>query len=153
MSKVLVAYFSASGATAEKAKQVAEAAGADLYEIRPAKPYTEADANWKNPVARCNREWATKKKIELADTDAKVEQYDTILLGYPIWYNTAPLVIRSFLSAYDFSGKRIIPFATSGGSTLKRSVGDLKKWAPGANVEDGAMVNGAGGVDALVAKL
>ena len=142
MSKTLVAYFSASGVTAEKAKQLAAATGADLYEIKPAVPYTEADIKWTNPLARCNKEWLKKTAVPLADTDAAVADYDRILLAFPIWYFTAPLIVRSFLNAYNFSGKEIVIFATSGGSNFDKALQQLPSCAPQATFTAGCMLNG-----------
>ena len=142
MSKKLVAFFSASGVTAEKAKQLAAAANADLYEIRPLKPYTPADIKWTNPLARCNREWLKKEKPALTDTDAGAEGYDVIFLAFPIWYYTAPLIIKSFLESYDLGGKTVVLFATSGGSDMKRTVSTLQPSAPKATFVQGLMLNG-----------
>ena len=143
MSKKLVAYFSASGVTAEKAKKLAEATGADIYEIKPETPYSAADLKWTNPLARCNREWIKKTKPALADTNANVADYDTIFLTFPIWYYTAPLIIKSFLSAYDFSGKKIVLFATSGGSDFGKTAKNLQAEVLNATVGEGDMLNGA----------
>ena len=127
MSKVLVAYFSASGVTAEKAKAIAEAAQADLYEIKPAVPYTEADLDFRNKESRSSVEMADKSiRPEFADKDANIAAYDTIFLGFPIWWYVAPTIINSFLESYDFSGKTIILFATSGGSRFGKTVSELK---------------------------
>ncbi len=142
MSKKLVAYFSASGVTAAKAKQLAAAADADLYEIRPLKPYTPADLKWTNPLARCNREWLKKEKPALTDTDAGAEGYDVIFLAFPIWYYTAPLIIKRFLESYDLAGKTVVLFATSGGSDMKRTVKSLFPSAPRATFVQGLMLNG-----------
>ncbi len=150
MSKKLVAYFSASGVTAEKAKALAKAAGADVYEIKPEVPYTAADIKWTNPLARCNKEWLKKTKPALADTNANIADYDTVYLAFPIWYYTAPLIIRSFLSAYDFSGKKIVLFATSGGSDLKKAVPHLQAEAPAAEVVEGGMLNGTSNFDEFI---
>ena len=141
MSKKLVAYFSASGVTAEKAKALALATGADNYEIRPETPYSAADIKWTNPLSRCNKEWLKKTKPALADTNANIADYDTVFLAFPIWYYTAPLIIKSFLSAYDFSGKKIVLFATSGGSGLNKAVPQLQAEVPDAEVSEGAMLN------------
>ena len=149
MSKTLVAFFSASGVTAKKAAALAEAVGADLYEIKPAIPYSPADIKWTNPLARCNREWIKKAKPALADTDAKVEDYDTIFLAFPIWYYTAPLIIKSFLCAYDFNGKKIVIFATSGGSDCKKAVAHLQAAVPEAKVVEGAMLNNVSAFEAF----
>ena len=147
MSKKLVAYFSASGVTAEKAKGLAEAVGADIYEIKPEKPYSAADIKWTNPLSRCNKEWLKKTKPALSDNDANVAEYDEIYLAFPIWYYTAPLIIKSFLSAYDFSGKKIVVFATSGGSGLDKAVSHIKADVPAAEVVAGAMLNGVTSFD------
>ena len=127
MNKKLVAYFSASGNTARLAKNLAEAAGADLYEIRPAVPYTSADLNWQNKQSRSSVEMNDKSsRPELADTNAKITDYDTIFVGFPVWWYTAPTIINSFLESYDFSGKTIVLFATSGGSGINGTAKALK---------------------------
>ena len=117
MSKTLVAYFSASGVTRRVAENLATAAGADIYEIRPAVPYTSADLNWMDKKSRSTVEMKDKSsRPELADTDADIASYDKIFVGFPIWWYTAPTIINTFLESYDFSGKTIVLFATSGGS-------------------------------------
>ncbi|MBQ7203493.1 MAG: flavodoxin [Eubacterium sp.] len=150
MSKILTAYFSASGITKAKAEQLAAAAGADLYEIKPEKPYSNEELNWRNPLSRCNREWIKKSCPPLADSNAKVEEYDTIFLAFPIWYFNAPLVIRSFLKAYNFSGKRIVLFATSGGSDFGKTAETLKAFANGGEIAEGKMLNGDINFDEIV---
>ena len=143
MSKKLVAYFSASGTTAAVAKILAEAAEADLYEIKPQTPYTRADLNWQDKKSRSSVEMNDKSfRPPLADRDAHIEDYDTIFLGFPIWWYTAPTIINTFLESYDFTGKTIILFATSGGSGLGRTASDLKPSAPGAVIRDGKLLNG-----------
>ena len=143
MKKALVAYFSASGVTAKAAKVLAEAVGADLYEIRPAVPYTSADLNWMDRSSRSSREMQDKSsRPALADTSAPVAAYDVIFLGFPIWWYVAPTIINTFLESYDFSGKTIVLFATSGGSGLGQSAAGLKASAPGARILDGKMLNG-----------
>ena len=118
VGKTLVAYFSASGTTPRIAKELAQAAGADIYEIRPAVPYTKADLNWMDKKSRSSVEMNDKSsRPALADKDANITAYDTILLGFPIWWYVAPTIINSFLESYDFSGKKIVLFATSGGSS------------------------------------
>ena len=149
MGKKLVAFFSAEGTTRAKAELLKEATGADIYEIKPKVPYTEADLKWTNPLARCNREWLKKAAIELTDADANIADYDTIYLAFPIWYYNAPLIIRSFLGTYTFSGKRIILFATSGGSSFGKTAQTLEKFAPGAEIAEGAMLNGINSADEL----
>ena len=139
MSKTLVAFFSASGVTRQVAQKLAAAAQADLYEIKPAIPYTQADLNWRDKSSRSSVEMKNLAiRPQLADTDAKIEQYDRILLGYPIWWYMAPTIINTFLESYDFSNKTIVPFATSGGSGFGKTVEALKpccdkttKWLPG----------------------
>ena len=127
MSKKLVAYFSASGVTAKLAKNLAEAAGADLYEIRPETPYTNADLNWQNKNSRSSVEMNDKSfRPAIADTNANIADYDTIFVGVPIWWYVAPTIINTFLEAYDFSGKTIILFATSGGSGMGNSAKELR---------------------------
>ena len=149
MSKKLVAFFSAEGTTATKAQLLSVASGADVYEIKPEKPYSAEDVNWRKPLSRCNKEWIKKAKIKLADNNANIGEYDVIFLAFPIWYFTAPLVIRSFLDAYDFSGKKIVIFATSGGSDFKKAVDFIKDYAKGAEVTEGIMLNGINTSDEL----
>ena len=140
MSTKLVAYFSASGVTAGVAKKLAEAAGADLYEIKPAVPYTQADLNWNNSSSRSSVEMSDKSsRPALADKNAKLDGVDVIFLGFPIWWYVAPTIINTFLEAYDFTGKTIILFATSGGSGFGRAVEGLKPSAPGAVIREGKL--------------
>lgn len=143
MSKKLVAYFSASGTTAGAAKNLAQAAGADLYEIRPETPYTRADLNWQDKNSRSSVEMNDKsKRPALANKDANIAAYDTILLGFPIWWYIAPTIINSFLESYDFTGKTIILFATSGGSGFGKTVQNLVSSCPGATIKEGKILNG-----------
>lgn len=138
MSK-LVAYFSASGTTRKLANTLAEVVGADTYEIKPATPYTGRDLNWNDSQSRSSVEMADiKSRPALADKAAPVDKYDTIFLGFPIWWYVAPHIINSFLESYDFAGKTIILFATSGGSgygetlkQLKPSCADSVRWVEG----------------------
>ncbi len=127
MKKPLVAYFSASGVTARVAKELAKAAGADLYEIQPEVPYTDADLNWMDKTSRSSIEMKDKgSRPALADRDADIAAYDTIFLGFPIWWGIAPTILNTFLESYDFSGKKIILFATSGGSGMGKSAEALQ---------------------------
>lgn len=143
MSKKLVAYFSASGVTSAVAKDLAEAAGADLFEIKPAVPYTRADLNWQDANARSTVEMRDKSsRPAMVDKDAKVAEYDVIFLGFPIWWYVAPTIINTFLEAYDFSGKTLVLFATSGGSGFGKTVEGLKPSAPGATIREGKLLNG-----------
>ena len=150
MSKKLVAYFSASGTTARVAKTLAEAAGADLYEIKPAVPYTRADLNWMDKNARSTVEMHdSASRPAIADTNANVEAYDVIFLGFPIWWYIAPTIINTFLESYNFSGKTVILFATSGGSGFGRAVESLQSSAPGAVIKEGKLLNGHQSVESL----
>ena len=143
MSKKLVAYFSASGTTANVAKNLAKAAGADLYEIKPAVPYSKADLNWLVKQSRSSVEMRDKSsRPALADADANIADRDTIFIGFPIWWYVAPTIINSFLEAYDFSGKKIVLFATSGGSGFGKAVAGLQPSAPDAVIVEGALLNG-----------
>ncbi len=143
MSKKLVAYFSASGTTEKAAETLAEAVGASLYEIKPQTPYTRADLDWMNKKSRSSVEMNDRSfRPPLADQNAHIEDYDTIFLGFPIWWYTAPTIINTFLESYDFSGKTIILFATSGGSGLGGTAEGLKESAPGAVIREGKLLNG-----------
>ena len=144
MKKALVAYFSASGVTAKAAKALAGAAGADLYESKPKVPYTQADLNWMDKRSRSSIEMNDKaSRPPLADTDARIADYDVIFLGFPIWWYVAPTIVNTFLESYDFSGKTIVLFATSGGSGLGRSAAGLRgSVAADARIVDGRMLNG-----------
>lgn len=143
MSKKLVAYFSASGVTARAAKALAKSAGADLYEIKPKVPYTAADLDWMNKKSRSSLEMNDPtSRPELADTGADVAGADVIFVGFPVWWYTAPTIIKTFLESYDFSGKTIVPFATSGGSELGNTAQTLQELVPGATVRSGKMLNG-----------
>ena len=150
MSKILVAYFSASGVTGSVAKKLAEATGADLYEIRPAVKYTSADLNWNNSNSRSSVEMKDKSsRPELADKNAQISGHDVIFLGFPIWWYVAPTIINTFLEAYDFSGKKIILFATSGGSGFGRAVEGLKPSAPNAEIREGKLFRSSVSVNEL----
>ena len=139
----LVAYFSATGTTAKAAKVLAKAAGSDLYEIKPAIPYTSADLNWMDKGSRSSVEMSDKhSRPALADTDAPIAGHDVIFLGFPIWWYVAPTIINTFLESYDFTGKTIVLFATSGGSGLGKSAAGLRPSAPGARIVDGRLLNG-----------
>ena len=139
----LVAYFSAGGTTAKAAKTLAKAVGGDLYEIKPAIPYTSADLNWMDKHSRSSVEMNDKSsRPALADTAAPVDGHDVIFLGFPIWWYVAPTIINTFLESYDFTGKTIVLFATSGGSGLGKSAAGLRSSAPGAKILDGRMLNG-----------
>ena len=132
--KTLVACFSAQGTTAALAKRLADRLGADLFEIRPAEPYTAADIRWTNPVARCNREKIGKKDVPVAGTVADWAAYDKVYLGFPIWYYGAPNVVQTFCKAYDWQGKRVILFATSGGSGIGRTAEKLQAYLSNGHI-------------------
>ena len=143
MSKKLVAYFSASGTTKTAAERLAKAAGADLFEIRPAIPYTSADLNWMDKKSRSSVEMNDPdSRPEIAETMPNMADYDTVFIGFPIWWYVAPHIIHTFLESYDFSGKTLVPFATSGGSGMGRTVDELRKLFPNADWKTGKVVNG-----------
>ena len=138
MSKTLVVYFSASGTTARVARNLASAIGADLFEIVPETAYTSADLNWQNKQSRSSVEMSDhSSRPELADKSADIAAYDTIYVGFPVWWYIAPTIINSFLESYDFSGKKIILFATSGGSGFGQAVRNLQPSAPDAEFIEG----------------
>ena len=144
MGKKLVAYFSASGTTKRIAEMIAEAAAADVYEILPKQPYTKDDLNWMDKKSRSSVEMSDKKfRPEISNTDVQVEKYDEIILGFPIWWYVAPTIINTFLEKYDFSGKKIVLFATSGGSGFGNTVSELKPSAPDAEIVEGKVLNKA----------
>ena len=144
MSKKLVAYFSASNVTKKVANMIAEAADADIYEIKPEVPYTSADLNWMDKKSRSSVEMSDKTiRPAIADQDAKIEDYDEIILGFPIWWYVAPTIINTFLEKYDFSGKKITLFATSGGSGFGNTVKELQPSAPNATIREGKVLNSA----------
>ena len=144
MSKKLVAYFSASGVTAKVADMLADAVGADIHEIRPKAPYTKADLNWMNKKSRSSIEMNDKSiRPEIAESNVKIENYDVIFLGFPIWWYVAPTIINTFLESSDFSGKKIILFATSGGSKFGKTVEELKISVPAScEIIEGKLLNG-----------
>ncbi len=142
MGKKLVAYFSASGTTKKVAEMVADSAEADLYEITPKEAYTSADLNWMDKKSRSSVEMSDKKiRPEIAGEDAKIENYDEIFIGFPIWWYVAPTIINTFLEKYDFSGKKVILFATSGGSGFGNTVKELQPSAPDATFIEGKLLN------------
>ena len=136
--KALVTYFSASGVTAALAKRLADAIGAPVYEIRPDVPYTAADLDWMNKESRSTLEMNDKNcRPALADKDAPVADADVIFVGYPVWWYREPSIIDSFLASYDFSGKKIVPFATSGSSDMGTEAPARMKEITGAEVDPG----------------
>ena len=144
MSKKLVAYFSASGVTKKAAELLAKAADADIYEISPKVPYTRADLDWTDKGSRSSVEMRdASARPEIGDKNAKIEDYDIIFLGFPIWWYVAPTIINTFLESYDFSGKTIVLFATSGGSRFGKAVDGLKvSVAEDTIIKEGKILNG-----------
>ena len=138
MSKSLVAYFSASGSTRKVAQCLAKVAGADLFEIVPEQPYTAADLDWTDRNSRSTRERDPKCRPAVASACENMADYDTVYVGFPIWWYVAPTIINTFLEVYDLTGKRVVPFATSGGT-----VAALEPSAPGATFAAGDVLNGA----------
>ena len=144
MKKVLVAYFSASGVTKGVAQQLAEVTGGTLHEIKPAQPYTDADLDWRNKQSRSSVEMQDKSsRPAITDKLKNMQDYDIIYVGFPIWWYTCPTIINTFMEAYDFKGKTVIPFATSGGSSIKKACKDLKAAYPDVNWKEGKLLNRA----------
>lgn len=142
--KTLVTYFSATGVTKEVAERLAKAIGADLMEIEPTERYTEADLNWRDKKSRSTLEMTDKSsRPAIVKGALNPEDYDVIYVGFPIWWYTCPRIINTFMESFDHSGKTIIPFATSGGSTIDKAVDDLKNTYPKANWENGKLLNDA----------
>ena len=143
MSKELVAYFSASGRTAKVAERLAAALGTDVYEIKPEVKYTKTDLNWMNKNSRSSVEMNDKSfrpAIVIGDVDVSI--YDTVYLGFPIWWYVAPTLINTFLEAYDFTGKKIVLFATSGSSGFGNTAAELRPSAPGAKITEAKVLSG-----------
>jgi len=140
--KTLVAYFSATGTTMEAASKLAKVANADLHEIIPEVPYTPADLNWRDKSSRSTVEMEDKSsRPAIANRVENMEQYDTVFVGYPIWWYIAPTIINTFLEQYDLTGKTVVPFFTSGGSGAGQTMKYLKPSAPGANWVDPKNLN------------
>ena len=148
--KTLVAYFSAQGTTAALGAALAERVGADLFEIRPVTPYTDADIKWTNPLARCNREKIGKKDVPVAGTVADWEGYDLVYLGFPIWYYGAPNVVETFAKAYDWQGKRVVLFATSGGSNIGRTAEKLQPFVKNGQIVKAQVLKGPAELEGLI---
>ena len=140
--KVLVAYFSASGTTKGVAQQLAEVTGGTLHEIKPEQPYTDADLDWRNKKSRSSVEMQDRKsRPAITDKLTNLQDYDVIYVGFPIWWNTCPTIINTFMEAYDFQGKTVIPFATSGGSSIKKACEDLQAAYPDVKWKEGKLLN------------
>lgn len=150
MSNVLVAYFSAGGVTANVAKNLSAAVGADIFEIKPQTPYTGADLDWNNPKSRSTVEMNDlSSRPPVAEKISDAGKYEIIFLGFPIWWYTAPRIINTFLESHDFSGKEIVLFATSGGSGLGDTAQDLRKSCHGAEILGGKLFNKNPGINEL----
>ncbi len=140
--KTLVAYFSASGVTEGVAKQIATATGGDLFKIDPQQPYTDADLDWTDKSSRSTLEMQDKSsRPAIASKVDNIADYDVIYLGFPIWWYTAPTIINTFVESYDLKGKTVVPFATSGGSTIDRACADLEEAYPDINWKPGRLLN------------
>lgn len=135
--KTLVAYFSAEGTTAAVAKTIAAELNAELFEIRPVSPYTAADLNWMNKKSRSSVEMADTDSRPAMASDKDITEYDNILIGFPIWWYVEPRIIDTFLDAHDFTGKTVIPFATSGGSGIERAAARMRTLSPSAHWLEG----------------
>ena len=144
MARKLVAYFSATGVTAKVAELIADAAGADVYQIQPEVPYTAADLNWMDKNSRSSVEMNDKKiRPAMVKRNLQVEDYDVVFLGFPIWWYVAPTIINTFLESFDFTGKKIILFATSGGSGFGKTVEELKvSVTDDTQIVEGKLLNG-----------
>ena len=151
--KTLVAYFSAQGTTAALARTLADRLGADLFEIRPVEPYTAADIKWTNPLARCNREKIGKKDVPVAGAVVDWDQYDLVYLGFPIWYYGAPNVVNTFCKGYDWAGKRVVLFATSGGSGIGKTADKLRPFVFGSELLDAKLVSSGAELESWVGTL
>ncbi len=144
MNKVLVAYFSATGTTKGVAQQLAEVTGGTLHEIKPTQPYTDADLDWRDKQSRSSVEMQDKSsRPAITDKLTNMQDYDVVYVGFPIWWYTCPTIINTFMEAYDFKGKTVIPFATSGGSSIKKACEDLKVAYPDVTWKEGKLLNRA----------
>ena len=130
----LITYFSAEGNTRRIAESASKLLSADIFEIKPEKPYSRADINWMNPVSRCNREKIGKKDVPVIGKVENFDSYDTVLIGFPIWYGCAPNVVNTFCKGYDWSGKKVYVFATSGGSGIGKTAEKLAPHVKGAKI-------------------
>ena len=150
--KNLVIYFSAQGTTAKIAKELAANIKADLYEIKPEKPYSPADIKWLNPLARCNREKFGNKDVPVSGRLENLSDYDIVLIGFPIWYGCAPNVVNTFCKDYDWSGIKVYAFATSGGSGIGKTAEKLAPYLKGAASVEAKLVRNAGEVKDWISK-
>ena len=152
MGKTLVTFFSATGVTARLAKSLAQATGADLYQIQPQTPYTKADLDWKDRRSRSSVEMSDPTyRPQIIGSCHRMEDYDTIFVGFPIWWYVAPTIVNTFLESYDLSGKTIIPFATSGGSPMGKTDEALAPSCPGARLLPGRVLKASASQETLTA--
>ena len=143
MSKILVTYFSASGVTKSVAEKIASVINGDLYEIEPKEKYTDADLDWHNKQSRSSVEMKNKSfRSEMKENSLDISSYDTILIGFPIWWGVAPTVVNTFIESKNFQGKMLIPFCTSGGSGMSYAENDLRKTYPNYNWKEGKRLTG-----------
>lgn len=142
MANSIIIYFSAEGTTKRVAEELAAHTGADLFEIVPEKPYTAADLKWTNPLARCNREKFGKKDVPVSSRIAEFDRYDEVSIGFPIWYGAAPNVVNTFCKGYNWSGKKVWIFATSGGSGIGKTAEKLQPYIKGAEITGAEIVRG-----------
>ena len=149
MKKVLIAYFSASGITKKVAENIAKATDADLFEIAPEIPYTDADLNWRDKNSRSTLEMKDKNCRPAMASKPDVSPYDVILVGFPVWWYREPSIIDTFMESADFTGKTVVPFCTSGGSGLGDSAKNMQSLAPGAKVYNGKRFSTASSFDEL----
>ena len=149
MSKKLIAYFSASGTTKTSAEKIAKLLNGDLYEIKPTVKYETKDLNWNDPNSRTTIECKNRNcRPEMADKNANIANYDTILIGFPVWWYLAPNIILTFLESYDFTGKKVVIWGTSQSSHMGETMVEIRKIAKGANVVEGVIFDGSHRKDA-----
>ena len=143
MSKVLVSYFSASGVTKRVAEKIAKAVNGDLFEIEPIQKYTSEDLDWTNKQSRSSIEMQNKTfRPKMKENSLDISSYDTILIGFPIWWGVCPTIVNTFIESKDFTGKTLIPFCTSGGSGMSYAENDLRKTYPNYNWKEGKRLTG-----------
>ncbi|MBO4781484.1 MAG: NAD(P)H-dependent oxidoreductase [Lachnospiraceae bacterium] len=152
--KTLIAYFSAeTGRTRKAAQAIAKLTGGELFEIKPQEEYTPSDLNWKNPLARCNKEKMGKKDVPVAEKVEDFDSYDTVCLGFPIWYWSAPNVVNTFCKDYDWTGKKVYIFATSGGSNIGKTAEKLMPYVEGAEIVHAEVLKNTEGLKEWVKKI
>lgn len=148
--KSLITYFSAQGTTKKIAEAVAEECGIDVFEITPVEPYSNADIKWTNPLSRCNKEKLGNKDVPVSGKIENFDDYDTVLIGFPIWYGCAPNVVNTFCKGYDFTGKKVIAFATSGGSPIGKTAEKLAEYVNGASEVTAVLIHNEDELKALL---